>query len=68
MDETAQPDPFGTGAPNTEVSAEGAKAANDISPNEMTSKPPSISELKIEFEASSDPHGRITVYQVEVLG
>jgi hypothetical protein len=29
---------------------------------------PLIKELKIEFEASSDQFGRITLYQVEVLG
>jgi hypothetical protein len=29
---------------------------------------PLIKELKIEFEASSDQFGRITLYQVEILG
>ena len=29
---------------------------------------PDITELKIEFEASSDQYGRVTVYSIEVLG
>lgn len=29
---------------------------------------PDITELKIELEASSDNQGRVTLYQVEVLG
>jgi hypothetical protein len=27
-----------------------------------------VKEVKIEFEKSSDPWGRITVYEVEMLG
>ena len=28
---------------------------------------PDITELKLEFEASSDQYGRITLYSIEVL-
>ncbi|WWD20104.1 hypothetical protein CI109_104578 [Kwoniella shandongensis] len=31
-------------------------------------KPPLLTELKIEFEKSSDQYGRVTLYSIEVLG
>jgi hypothetical protein len=53
----------------------GARAAalvngNGIASNgtsDAESDVPDITELKIEFEASSDQYGRVTVYGVEVL-
>ena len=32
-----------------------------------TNSVPSLTELKLEFEKSSDPHGRITLYSIELL-
>jgi hypothetical protein len=40
---------------------ENAQAAEDLGP-------PLITELKLEFETSSDHHDRVTVYGLEILG
>lgn len=66
--------PFdGTVTPLTEsesapASQIGALETGKIKRDEDGMAVPDITELKIELEDSSDNQGRITVYQVEVLG
>ena len=54
------PNPSGQGRP--------AQSLVDGIGGEDSWDPPVITELKIEFEKSSDQYGRITVYSIEVLG
>jgi hypothetical protein len=46
----------------------GSSAASTRTRLDAGWRTPSMSELKIEFERSSDNQGRVTVYAVEVLG
>ncbi|EIW71724.1 hypothetical protein TREMEDRAFT_60640 [Tremella mesenterica DSM 1558] len=42
-----------------------------LEPTTLNPTPPTparITELKLEFESSSDSHGRVTIYQLELLG